>query len=346
MVVPKNIFHNYEYDIIVEIVKFGGFSMATPTTIKMCRDIILSNRHVQAVVVSAPGKYDIYQTKVTDDLIEYTKGVPVLDSIINRFAQLAHDLLTEQQYLEFTQTLQTTKQAIDTCNNDYDFIVSRGEYLSAKLFALYLGYQFVDAQDILIINPDATIDLEATKKQIKLHHLKQKLPFVMGGFYGQRNGKTALFTRGGSDYTGAILAVLLRASIYKNYSDTFGIQTANPRLIHGTQTIPCLDFESLDILTHNGAGIIHENVAKLLGTYRVPLRVDNTFQPHQFFTEVHSPRCRRCQHNFFCVTNKDNRIIVVTRKHNSPVTVHVINSTAQTLIEDMQKLHLALLKKL
>lgn len=320
--------------------------MATAETIKACRDIVLNNRHAKAVVVSAPGKYGIYQTKITDDLIEYTKGQEILDSVISRFDNLARELLAPTTYQKFFKILQTTKNQIESNKTDYNFIVSRGEYLSAQLFALYLNYQFVDAQEILIINPDATINLAATKKQIKLNRLKDQLPFVMGGFYGQRDGKTALFTRGGSDYTGAILAALMHATLYKNYTDTFGIQTANPRLICDTRTIPCLDFESLDILTHNGAGIIHESVARLLQTYRVPLRVDNTFAPHKSFTEVHSPRCRNCQHNFFCITHKDNRILIVKRTQNSPVNVQIIDSTPQTIIEDMQKLHLDLIKKL
>ena len=220
--------------------------MATAETMKQCRNIIFSNKQQHAIVVSAPGKFGQYKSKVTDDLIEYTKGNQTLNQIHTRFKKLATDLLPHNKQLEFYQILEETMQTIQNNPHNYAYVVSRGEYLSAKLFALFLDYKFIDAQDILVINPDATIDLEATKQQIKIHHLKQQLPFVMGGFYGQCSGKTALFTRGGSDYTGAILAVLLHASIYKNYTDTHGIQTANPSLIANTMTITCLDFESLD----------------------------------------------------------------------------------------------------
>ncbi len=330
----------------MEIVKFGGSSMATPTTIILCRDIVLSNAKQQAVVVSAPGIYGIHQTKITDDLINYTKGNLPLDNIINRFNDLAQSLLSIQQYRKYQSILEQTKQAMLNQPQDYDFIISRGEYLSARLFAIYLNYRFIDAYDILVINPDATINLTATKQQIQLHHLKHKLPFVIGGFYGQRDQKTALFTRGGSDYTGAILAALMHASLYKNYTDTNGIQTANPRIVHNTQTIPCLDFDSLDILTHNGAGIIHENVAKLLATYRVPLLVDNTFHPHQIFTEVHSLRCRHCHHNFFCVTSHNNRIVLVKKKHGKPVTVQTFESTPENLVSDIQSIHQIMLEQL
>lgn len=320
--------------------------MATPTTINLCRDIVINNPEQQVIVVSAPGMYGNYQTKITDDLIRYTKGAPVLDSILTRFNELAQELLSQAQYQTYQETLSQTRQAIIKSPNDYAFIVSRGEYLSAKLFALYLNYHFIDAKDILVINPDATIDLVATKKKIKSHQLKNKIPFVIGGFYGQRDGKTALFTRGGSDYTGAILAVLMNASIYKNYTDTNGIQTANPRVVANTQTIQCLDFNSLDILTHNGAGIIHENVAKLLEAYRIPLRVDNTFDPHHTYTEVHSLRCRHCQHNFFCITNKNNRILVVKKKHGTPVTVQFFESSPNSIVSDMQTLHQIMLQNL
>ncbi len=330
----------------MEIVKFGGSSMATPTTIKLCRDIVFNNRALQAVVVSAPGAYGVYETKITDDLIRYTKGAPILKSIFKRFNDLALELLTQPQYQIFLSILHQTHKEILNTTHDYNFIISRGEYLSAKLFALYLGYQFIDAKDILIINSDATINLTATKQRIKKNRLKQNLPFVIGGFYGQRNGKIALFTRGGSDYTGAILATLMNADIYKNYTDTNGIQTANPRLVNNTMTIPCLDFNSLDILTHNGAGIIHENVAKLLEKYHTPLRVDNTFNPNKKYTEVHSTRCRNCKNNFFCITQKSNQILLVKKKDGKHITIQKFKSTPSNLITDMQKLHQETLKQL
>lgn len=345
LVVLKNIFHTYEYDINVEIVKFGGSSLATETTIKLCAEITKASPKHQVIVVSAPGKYGIYQTKVTDDLIKVTQGQPLLDNVIERFNDIASKLLPPEQYQLFKITLHRTKNEILDQIADRDFVVSRGEYLSAKLFALYLGYNFIDAKDILVINSDTTVNLRATAQRIQRNKLKQKLPFVIGGFYGQRAGKIALLSRGGSDYTGAVLAALMRASLYKNYTDSHGIQTADPRLVYNTQTINCLDFDSLDILTHNGAGIIHENVAEVLKNYRVPLRVDNTFCPDQLYTEVHSLRCRHCQEDFFCITHRDNRILIVTKQHGNPVTTQTINSTPETLVRDMQKLHLEMMNK-
>lgn len=328
----------------MEIVKFGGSSLATAANMRLCRTIVESSPQHKVIVVSAPGKYGIYDTKVTDDLIKVAHGDNGLPRIIQRFDDIASQLLIPEQYRQFQAVLYHTQNAIGNNLDDYNFIVSRGEYLAAQLFALYLGYNFVDAQDILVIKPDSTIDLAATRQQIKRHKLKRKMPLVIGGFYGQRDGHTTLFSRGGSDYTGAILAVLLHATLYKNYTDTNGIQTADPRLVYDTQTIDCLDFATLDILTHNGAGIIHENVAALLAAYRVPLRVDNTFCPDQIYTEVHSPRCRNCQPNFFCLTHRDNQIILVQKKHGSSPTVQKINTTPTTLVSDIQKLHLSLLK--
>lgn len=330
----------------MEIVKFGGSSMATPTTIRLCRDIVINNKQAQVIVVSAPGKYGKYTTKITDDLIQYTQKATNLDAIIQRFNDIAQELLSNKQYEIFANSLKETKTAMFKRSDDYNFIVSRGEYLAARLFAIYIGYNFIDAEEILVIKNDATIDLDETRKQIKSHNLKQKIPFVMGGFYGQRDGKTALFTRGGSDYTGAILAVLMNATIYKNYTDTYGIQTSNPKLVNNTKTITCLDFKALDVLTHNGAGVIHENVAQLLETHHVPLRVDNTFDPHKFFTEVHSQRCRNCQHHFFCVINQNNNIHIIQQRHDTAITIQTFKSTPQTINEDLQKLHLEMLKRL
>lgn len=330
----------------MEIVKFGGSSFATAANIKLCGDIAKSSRKHKIIVVSAPGKYDNYPTKVTDELIKVAQGENVLDEIIKRFTATASELLPPAKFHVFKDVLKQTAAEINSNLQDYNFVVSRGEYLAAKLFALYLDYNFVDAKDILEINADTKVNLTATRQHIKAYKLKKQLPCVIGGFYGQRAGAVALFSRGGSDYTGAVLAALMPATLYKNYTDTNGIQTADPNLVYDTRTIPCLDFDSLDILTHNGAGIIHENVANLLKTYRVPLRVDNTFNPNQNYTEVHSPRCRHCQPNFFCITHKDNKILVLNKKANHQIATQIINSTPETLTADLQKIHLDLVKNL
>jgi aspartate kinase len=321
--------------------KFGGSSMATAENIRKCADIIGADANRCVIVVSAMGKYGDYAEKVTDRLIRgcKTSGIKDFSAVFDRFYNLANDLLPPIKFNKFKIELHKTKNEVLNNPDNYAFVVSRGEYLTARMFALYLEFNFVDAVDIIVINPDGTADLRATKRNIKKYKLKKRIPFVLGGFYGRDiNGNVALFSRGGSDYSGAVMAVLLKCKIYENWTDTNGLQTADPRFIYGTKTIPCVNFDTLHILTHNGATIIHENVAKLLKTYRLPMRVDNTFNPYKNWTEFHSFKCRKCLNNFFSITHTDDKITVVS-KFGKNLRTEKYETTPETLTTDIQRLH-------
>jgi aspartate kinase len=308
--------------------------MATAANIRLCADIVGASPKRTAIVVSAMGKAGNYSEKVTDQLM-----TGKIAEVFARYDDLANDLLPPDKLSQYKIELYKTKNKMLNNPADKNYIVSRGEYLTAKIFALYLDFNFIDAHDIIVINPDSTANLKATKRNIKKQKLKNKMPFVIGGFYGRdKDNNVALFSRGGSDYTGAVLAVLLKCELYENWTDANGLQTADPRYIYGTQTTPCLNFDALDILTNNGATIIHENVAKLLKRYKTPLKIDNTFNPNKNWTEVHSKQCHKCNNNFFSITHKDDKILVVY-KFGKSIQTEIHPTTPATLTEDIQRLH-------
>lgn len=292
--------------------------MATAGNIRKCADIIRESPARRIIVVSAMGKFNSYTEKITDQLIRSCEAASVggatrhqirsceaasvgagqinndFDAVFSRFTDLANDLLPKDKYDKYKIDLFRTKNEVLNNPNARAFVVSRGEYLTAKLFALYLDFKFVDAADIIVINPDGTVNEPATKRNIKVHKLKLMPPFVIGGFYGRDiNGNIALFSRGGSDYTGAVLAALLKCKIYENWTDVNGLFTADPENNPHAEHIPRIDFDTLDYMTHHDAKVIHENVASILKKYRTPLKIDNTFSPNKLWTEVHSTNCRR-----------------------------------------------------
>jgi aspartate kinase len=331
--------------------------MATADNIRKCADIVRANPRRSVIVVSAPGKFGSYNEKVTDQLLNGD-----ISAVFLRFGNLANDLLPPTKLSVYNAELHIIKNKMLNSPNDSNYIISRGEYLTAKLFALYLDFNFVDAVDIIVINKDTTVDLTATKRNIRQQKLIHKIPFVMGGFYGAQaaqyknkqiranrhtaRSKTAnadtnnltLLSRGGSDYTGAVISALLKSELYENWTDANGIQTADPRFIYGTRTIPCLNFDALHILTHNGATIIHENVAQVLKKYRLPLYIDNTFRPFKSWTEVHSGKCKKCSNNFFSTTHKGNIILVVSKK-GKKIKTAIYPTSAETLTPDIQRIH-------
>ncbi len=77
-----------------------------------------------------------------------------------------------------------------------DYLVSRGEYLTARLMAEYLGYQFIDAKDLLFFDYDGKIDEEKTAQEIT-KAFKRYPKMVVPGFYGANPaGKEKLLGRG------------------------------------------------------------------------------------------------------------------------------------------------------
>lgn len=125
------------------------------------------------------------------------------------------------------EDLQQIAKEVKAKKVSVDYLVSRGEYLTARLMADYLAFTFVDAQAVIIFDYAGQIDMKETRKRAneKLSHTEK---IILPGFYGANpNGKVKLMERGGSDITGAILASVLGASVYENWTDVSGIMMAD-----------------------------------------------------------------------------------------------------------------------
>lgn len=68
---------------------------------------------------------------------------------------------------------------------------------------------------------------------------------VVPGFTGRTLQERKLLGRGGSDITGAILAKMLQAESYENWTDVSGIMMADPRIIDHPKIIEEISFREL-----------------------------------------------------------------------------------------------------
>ena len=141
----------------MKVVKFGGSSLASATQLEKVLNIIKSDEERRFVVVSAPGKRDAQDTKVTDALIRYyrsytsDKDVTADQSwIINRYRAIIDELGLGQNILE-----KITKAIVDLANlpiedNDflYDTFLAAGEDNNAKLIAEYFRKNGLSARYI------------------------------------------------------------------------------------------------------------------------------------------------------------------------------------------------------
>ena len=266
----------------MKVVKFGGSSMADAGQYRKIRDILLADPERRVVVVSAAGKRNKSDHKITDLLYlcyAHTQyGVDcsgVFEMIVSRYREIQRDLgLTLDLEPEFA----ALKQRLDAKAVTQDELASRGEYFSARLMAAYLGFQFVDAADWVKFKFDGTVDQESSYEALR--GLVRGMGVVIPGFYGlMPDGRIRTFTRGGSDITGALAAAALDADVYENWTDVSGILMADPRIVENPKTIPEVTYDELRELSYSGAQVLHEGTIFPVREKNIPLNIRNTNAP-------------------------------------------------------------------
>ena len=256
--------------------------MADAGQYRKIRDILLADPERRVVVVSAAGKRNKADHKITDLLYlcyAHTQyGVDcsgVFEMIVSRYREIQRDLgLTLDLEPEFA----ALKQRLDAKTVTQDELASRGEYFSARLMAAYLGFQFVDAADWVKFKFDGTVDQESSYEALR--GLVRGVGVVIPGFYGlMPDGRIRTFTRGGSDITGALAAAALDADVYENWTDVSGILMADPRIVENPQTIPEVTYDELRELSYSGAQVLHEGTIFPVREKNIPLNIRNTNAP-------------------------------------------------------------------
>ncbi len=268
---------------MLKVAKFGGSSMADAGQFRKVRDIILADTGRRAVVVSAAGKRDKNDHKITDLLylcyahVQY--GVDcdrIFDMIVSRHLEIRDELKID---LDLETDFAELKKQLDAKSITQDALVSRGEYFSAKLMAAYLDFQFIDSADWVKFKLDGSVDEETS--YAALRSMVHGKGVVIPGFYGiMPNGAIRTFSRGGSDITGALVAAALDADVYENWTDVSGILMADPRIVENPQAIPEVTYDELRELSYSGAQVLHEGTIFPVREKKIPLNIRNTNAPN------------------------------------------------------------------
>ena len=225
---------------MIKVVKFGGSSLASAEQFAKVGKIINSDKERKYVVPSAPGKRNPNDTKVPDmlyacyDLAEQEKDFRVqLMNIKERYDTIINGLnLKLSLDNEFQKITENFKNKAGV-----DYAASRGEYLNGIIMANYLGYEFVDAAEVISFDEDGNFEAEKTDKVLS-ERLAGIERAVIPGFYGAKeDGTIKTFSRGGSDVTGSIVARAVHATCYENWTDVSGFLIADPRIIDNPQPI-------------------------------------------------------------------------------------------------------------
>jgi len=324
----------------MKIAKFGGSSVADAGQFKKVKAIIQSDSKRQVVVVSAAGKSASEPIKITDMLIELESELSNKSDYHQLFANISARFISirDELHLDFPieADLAEIKSNLNNCSHDY--LISRGEYLTAKLMAKYLNYYFVDAKDILIFD-QAEIDyVESAKRLKKIYAKHQRL--VIPGFYGANlNGSIHLMPRGGSDISGAIVANLLDANLYENWTDVSGILMADPRIVDHSKKIDILTYDELQELSYMGIGVFQEEAVRPVRQKQIPTKILNTNNPEAGGTVVVDSNDKKIDNKIITgIAGKKNYIVITIKKYQLNRHIDII----QQVLSVFQKYNISI----
>lgn len=289
--------------------KFGGSSVASAGQIRKVRNIVADDSRRRVVVVSAPGRVHSSEQKLTDHLINIaTNGNHFRDqrididvaasrqAVLSRFTQIVEELEVEDD--EILSSLEQDLQTELKGDRRIAFLASRGEHYNARIIAAYfsrsgltaevqlpehfglqVASQYLDAQVV-----DASFERMASLPN-------EEAIVVIPGFYGVTDaGEVAVFSRGGSDLTGALVANAVDAARYENWTDVSGVFEVDPRLISSARTIPRLTFKEIRLLSSKGFNVFHLNAMMPCWERKIPIHIRNTNKPSDRGTVILSER--------------------------------------------------------
>ena len=302
-----------------EIHKFGGASLADEHAVSHAASLVAGLKGRQVVVASA-------MAGVTDLLLAGAARAAAGDAegLRQAAATLRHRHLAGARALVRDAARRRALEAVITASTNEleelarglallreltprtsDYLVSRGERLSARLLAAALSEagtrtEFIDATELVKVDgqfggasPDFAATERATRDRLQKLLARGVVP-VVPGFIGEApNGHVATLGRGGSDLTATLLARALRADEITLWKDVAGFLTADPRIVSDAHVIPQLTPREAAELAYYGAKVLHPRALIPLADRNIPLRIRPFSDPEVPGTEISRRRTLR-----------------------------------------------------
>ncbi len=282
----------------MKVLKFGGTSVGSVTSILNVKQIVESVQEPVVVVVSALGGITdllLNTARMAADgnrayLEHYTEIVhrhhTMIDEVIPEGdAKVALLGRVNELLAELDNIYQGLYLIHDLSQKTSDTIVSYGERLSSKIAArLIKGAVWYDSRQLIKTRTrhgHHALDADATNQLIKESFIDMPSCVLMGGFIATDidTNTTTNLGRGGSDYTAAILAAALEADVLEIWTDVDGFMTADPRVISRAYPVQELSYVEAMELCNFGAKVVYPPTIYPVCHKNIPIRIKNTFNP-------------------------------------------------------------------
>ena len=296
----------------MKVCKFGGSSLADAAQLNKMIDIVLADPSRRIVVVSAPGKRNSGDTKVTDLLIALAKTAldgkatdAALKAVVDRYAGIAADLkLGGEIVRKIEDDLKNRLVQVSKLKPEefMDLLKAAGEDNNAKLVAVAFEgrgkkARYASPKDTGMVLEgsfgDATLNPESYTKLAKAFSNFEGIVIYPGFFGYTKDGKVATFPRGGSDITGSILAAAVCADVYENFTDVASVFPCDPRIVEEVKEgegIPTMTYREMRELAYAGFGVFNDAAVIPAVKARIPINIRNTNHPAEPGTMIQQSR--------------------------------------------------------
>ena len=279
----------------MRVLKFGGTSVADARAFERAVQIVREHTSAPVVVVVSA------MSGITDALISANREI--INKELERHCEVAGSL--ELNFAEECRAMiETARREIATLLESnmaeikmLDAIAAYGETLCARLFAMILDQlgiaaSYVDARRCIVTddthgNASPLVEVES-RTRVELNPLLKsgRVP-VLGGFIGStRAGVTTTLGRGSSDYSATLIGAALHADEIQIWTDVDGVQTADPKLVPGTRTVPIISYVEAAQLAVLGARVMHPKMIEPVLSRRIPIRIRNSRAPERVGTLI------------------------------------------------------------
>ena len=287
----------------MKVIKFGGSSVATSSSLKKVFSIIENEKDSIFVVVSALGG-------ITDILQKFlnSKGknsTDFLKQIEERHLEVIHGLskienqspllsFLKQQLNELETILEAVSTIDEITKKTISKVLSFGEILSSKLIYEILkergnDISYVDSRKIIFTkyhNDNEIVDEEKTGIAVSnnLDLIETKIILMPGFIATDCNSEISNLGRGGSDYTASIIANYTNSKVLEIWTDVSGVFSANPKIVKNSRPIESLSYKEAMELSFFGAKVLYFPSLQPLIEKNIPAYIKNTFDPNAIGT--------------------------------------------------------------
>ncbi|WP_196892419.1 aspartate kinase [Aureivirga marina] len=279
----------------MKVLKFGGTSVGSSSSIKEIKHIIENQNDKILVVLSAMSGVTNELVQINNKLKENNTDIQIhIDYLRKRHLTVINELFSPKQNTEhIVEYVEEILEKIESFKKEYltkerESIVSTlGETLSTFIFSEYLkasevSNKLLDASFFMLVENDENPNLKVihTLFEREVERMEDSNIYITQGYIRiDRNNKISTLDRGGSDYTATILGAALDATEVQIWTDIDGFHNNDPRFVDNTRPIEYLTYDEAAELAYFGAKILHPKTVMPIRKKGIPLYLKNTFKP-------------------------------------------------------------------